>query len=181
MRSLIFILILFPSIFGTYVWGDNCPSNEHKNVKILWIDYASFYIKQESNGTLTGIFPRIMRNTLKECCARLNYSFVKVDYQKNAKHARESYGAIQNANNTDTIFVVFPSLASVNDPSASAPFHFIPIKNSPGPMILASTKSLANDADSLFFLKMWFNPVFFLILASCASAGVVFWLMVGIF
>jgi hypothetical protein len=181
MRSLIFILILFPSIFGTYVWGDNCPSNEHKNVKILWIDYASFYIKQESNGTLTGIFPRIMRNTLKECCARLNYSFVKVDYQKNAKHARESYGAIQNANNTDTIFVVFPSLASVNDPSASAPFHFIPIKNSPGPMILASTKSLANDADSWFFFEMWFNPVFFLILASCASAGVVFWLMVGIF
>ncbi len=177
MRSLIFFLAFFPSSFGQSFLKENCPSNEYKNVVILWTEYSSLYLKKESNGTLTGIFPPIMKKTLKECCARLNYTFKKVDLDS----ATEADALDATKHGNDTIFVVFPTLASINDAAAHTLLKFIPIKNSPGPMIVASKKSLENDIDSQFFLQMWVNPVFYLILAMSASAGVLFWIVVSIF
>ena len=147
-------------------------------MRIFWIDYSSFYIKQEANGTLSGIFPRIMKKSLQKCCSRLNYSFEKLDYQSTVQHEVEAVDMIHKANRT--ICVLFPTLVAINDFSALTFFQFIPIKISPGPMVLASKKSLENDMDLLYLIILLKNPVFLLILAMAASAGVIFWVLVGI-
>ena len=178
MRSFVFFFALFQSRVCTSIFGQQCPSKEYDDIRIFWIDYASFYIKQEGNGTLSGIFPRIMKKSLQKCCSRLNYSFEKLDYQSTVQYEAEAVDMIHKANRT--ICVLFPTLVAINDFSALTFFQFIPIKISPGPMVLASKKSLENDMDPLYLVILLKNPVSLLILAMAASAGVIFWVLVGI-
>lgn len=179
MRSLVFFFALFQSRVSASFFGQQCPSEEYDDMKIFWIDYTSFYVRQEANGTLSGIFPRIMKKALHKCCPRLNYSFAKLDYESTVQHEAEAIHTIHKANRT--ICALFPILAAVNDFSAQTLFQFIPIKVSPGPMVLASKKSLEDEMDPMYLVILWQNPVFYLILALAVSAGVIFWVLVGIY
>ena len=180
MRSVIYLITLFSSSLGSYFTVKNCPSDVHKNVKIFWTEYASFYINQESNGSVTGVFPRIMKIALEKCCSRLNHTFVKVDYDRSMKLETKIWEAIENKLTNDTIFTFFPVLASQGDSSAFTLFKFLPIKISPGPMVLATTKSLHDSTSQLWMFSMLLNPIFFLLLAMSGCATVFFWILVSI-
>ena len=175
MRTILFFLAILSRLGRSY--SGQCPSIQYKNVKILWIEYSSFQIKQESNGTVSGVVPRIMKKSLKLCCERLNYTFVKADYSSRTEHEDITLNAIKQQN--DTIFVLYPALSHIGEDSSSSLLKFVPIKTSPGPMVLASKTSLQYDVHSRVFLQMWINPAFFLILAMSAAAGVMFWILVS--
>lgn len=181
MSTLFLLLLLFPSCFGLDIIGQNCPSSEYKNIRIIWIQYASFYIDEKPNGTVDGVFARIMKESLARCCTRLNYTFEKVEYDpKQHRQAKAIFDTAHGDNNS--IFVIFPILSSTNDPSAFTLLQFIPIKVSPGPMVLTSPNSIKDHHIDIFFIfRMWINPVIFLILSASVSAGVMFWVLVCIF
>jgi hypothetical protein len=176
MRTALFFLAIFPHLGRPY-FGTECPGHQYKNIKILWIDYTAFQIKQEANGTVSGTFPQIMKKSLKHCCPRLNYTFIKREYHSTPRQEEEVFGAMKKTN--DTIFVLFPTLKNAGVSTTYSPFKFVPIKISPGPMILANKESFNLHSDSLFVLQMWANPAFYLILAMSILTGVVFWILVS--
>ena len=175
----IFFFVLFQIPLSASFFGEQCPGREYNNMIIFWMDYNSFYIRQEENGSLSGTFPRIMSKSLNQCCPSLNYSFEKLDHESTSKHEADAVNAIEKDNRT--VCMLFPTLAAANDFTTLSFFKFIPIKVSPGPMVLGSKKSLENDMDPKYILFVWNNPVVYLILSMTASAGVIFWFLVRIF
>lgn len=180
----VFLFTILPlSIYGLSILGQqSCPSKDYKNIQILWTEYTSSYLHEDSNGTLSGIFPRIWKESLAQCCPRLNYTWHKLNGKDTLRKQARAIDAIGTAK--DDIVVIFPMLKTLGDTTANdlTIFKFIPIKVSPGPMLLTNTKSIEMRSyrDFRFLLPMWVNPVFYLILAMAASSGVIFWVTVCI-
>ena len=155
----------------------NCPK-QYKRVKVLWMEYFSSYI-EEHNNTTTGWLPIALENSLKYCCKKLPFSWKKIqNYEKHPLTEEETEDYLTN----NTITLMFPMLASKDATRVFHLFHFLPLKNSPGPMVLARKDSLTIpvvNATSFVYLAQ--NPLFLLSLAMTAGAAAVFWLVVGIY
>ena len=181
MRAVFLFLTLAQiSDSEVYFGRQTCPNNLIKEIKILWTAYTPFYIHKEHNDTLNGIFPRIWKNSMAKCCSRLNYTFEEVEYEANKSHKMRIIDEMQEQN--DSIFVIFPSLSSWNDGKDDLSFFkFIPIKVSPGPMVLATRKAMEINIGFNFFYVIWINPVFLFTIAMIALSVAIFWIMVCIF
>ena len=143
-------------------FDEDCPKH-YKRVKVVWMEYFSSYI-EEHNNTTTGWLPIALDNSLKYCCKKLIAEETE-DYSTN-----------------DTITLLFPVLAGKDATTAFHIFPFLPLKNSPGPMVLAKIDSLTiTNFDGTSLVNLVQNPLFLLSLAMTASAAAIFWLVVRIY
>ena len=157
-------------------FDEDCPKH-YKRVKVVWMEYFSSYI-EEHNDTTTGWLPIALDNSLKRCCKKLPISWGKIQTEKHTLIAEET----ENYSTNDTITLLFPVLAGKDATTAFHIFPFLPLKNSPGPMVLATLDSLTiTNFDGTSLVNLVQNPLFLLSLAMTASAAAIFWLVVRIY
>lgn len=130
-------------------------------------------------GNTAGSLPISLERSLGYCCKNLNYSMKKIRRDTfNLTHHDIDPSVKDIPIENDTITLFFPVLANKNTGNALNAHQYLPIKNSPGPMVLANKNSLIfQDVDMVTLLTLAKNPMLIFCLAMASSAAVVFWLL----